>query len=335
MNNLKQEYLNYLEMLSGKREHSVSSFFRKATDYEKEYGKEIEKFNSEDVENFLKFYARTSPNSLSVYVSRLKKYYNYLADNKGITSLMQYTDIKYQDYKDLVEDSIYNSRLITREELYASIGKIVNPCDRLLLLLIFLGIKGDKNIELLNLKKSDIDLNSRHILVNGKHYNFDSTIESELRNTMNTDIYYMNNGQGDTLALQRKNRVHLVEQSDYIFRPIEPKLGLKRDMTTLTKLTSQSIQKRVLAILHHILDKPNMTLQTLYTSGVVQKLVDTSKVNGEMTNKEVREWIDANSISVTKQEVYKVYAQRLSEERASSTVVIGNPNQLKMECLHI
>ena len=312
MNELKKEYLNYLEKTTGKRDGCVVSFFRKANDFEIENNIEIEKFKEEeDIKNFLKFFSRTSPNSLSVCFSRLKKYYQYLYTHKGITSLVKYTNMKYADYKDFVSAEIYNSRIITREELYAQIGKIINPCDRLLLLLVFLGIKGDKNIELLNLKKSDVDLNSRRIRVNDHYFMIDSLIESEIRNTNNTHIYYMNNGQGDAVA-QRKNRVELLENSEYIFRPIENKLILKRDKTTLKKLTPQSIQRRVLGILHEVLGYPNMTLQTLYVSGVIQRLVDYTEATGEeMDNIEVRKWIDANGISVTKQEVYKLYYDRI------------------------
>ena len=313
MNELKKEYLNYLERTTGKRNNCIVSFFRKANDYEVENNIEIEKFKEEDIKNFLKFFSRTSPNSLSVCFSRLKKYYQYLYEHKGITSLLKYTNMKYADYKDFVSAEIYNSRIITREELYAQIGKIINPCDRLLLLLVFLGIKGDKNIELLNLKKSDVDLNSRRIRVNDHYFMIDSLIESEIRNTNNTHIYYMNNGQGDAVA-QRKNRVELLENSEYIFRPIENKLILKRDRTTLKKLTPQSIQRRVLGILHEVLGYPNMTLQTLYVSGVIQRLVDYTETTGEvMNNLEVRQWIDANGISVTKQEVYKLYCDRMNK----------------------
>ena len=328
MNELKKEYLKHLEIETGKSDNSIVSFFRKANDFEDYYKKEIEKFNQDDIKELLKFFAKTSPNSLAVYFSRLKKYYGYLYEYKGIKSLVNYIDMKYADYKDFVSADIYTSRIISREELYSCLGKIVNPCDRLLLLLIFLGVKGERNIDLLNLKKSDIDLNSRHILVNGKHYNFDATIESEIRNTINTNIYYMNNGRGETLAAQRKNRVELVENSEYIFRPIELKLNLKRDKSTLNKLTPQSIQKRVLAILHDILNKPNMTLQTLYVSGVIQKLVDYS--NGvEMTNKEVREWIDTQNISVTKQEVYKLYVERMKRLNPTDEMAYLNNNQLQ------
>lgn len=328
MNELKKEYLNYLEMQTGKSDNSIVSFFKKAGDFEVYYKKEVEKFNQEDIKELLKFFAKTSPNSLAVYFSRLKKYYGYLYEFKGITSLVNYIDMKYSDYKDFVSADVYTSRIIAKEELYASLGKIVNPCDRLLVLLIFLGIKGERNIDLLNLKKSDIDLNSRHILVNGKHYSFDATIETEIRNTNHTNVYYMNNGRGDTLAAQRKNRVNLLEDSEYVFRPIELKLNLKRDKSTLKKLTPQSIQKRVLAILHDILDKPNMTLQTLYVSGVIQKLVDYS--NGEeMTNKEVREWIDLQNISVTKQEVYKLYTERMKRVASNDDSVYIANNQIE------
>lgn len=328
MNNLKKEYLNYLEQTTGKKDNSIVSFFRKANDFEVEYNIEIEKFTEDDIKSFLKFFARTSPNSLSVYFSRLKKYYQYLYKEKNITSLMQYTNMKYADYKDFVATDVYNSRILTREELYSQIGKIINPCDRLLLLLIFLGIKGDKTVELLNLKKSDIDLTARRITVGNTYYAIDSLIESEIRNTINTHIYYMNNGQGDA-ATQRKNRVELIENSDYIFRPIENKLPLKRDVTSFKKLTPQSIQRRVLGILHHVLGYPNMTLQTLYVAGVIQRLADYTEATGEvLTNLEVRQWIDNNNISVTKQEVYKFYCDRISNSVApvGQNINISNNN---------
>ena len=127
MNELKKEYLNYLEKTTGKRDGCVVSFFRKANDFEIENNIEIEKFKEEeDIKNFLKFFSRTSPNSLSVCFSRLKKYYQYLYTHKGITSLVKYTNMKYADYKDFVSAEIYNSRIITREELYAQIGKPFN-----------------------------------------------------------------------------------------------------------------------------------------------------------------------------------------------------------------
>ena len=68
----------------------------------------------------------------------------------------------------------------------------------------------------------------------------------------------------------------------------------------------------MLGILHEVLGYPNMTLQTLYVSGVIQRLVDYTEATGEeMDNIEVRKWIDANGISVIKQEVYKLYYDRI------------------------
>ena len=44
MNELKKEYLNYLERTTGKRNNCIVSFFRKANDYEVENNIEIENF---------------------------------------------------------------------------------------------------------------------------------------------------------------------------------------------------------------------------------------------------------------------------------------------------
>ena len=87
----------------------------------------------------------------------------------------------------------------------------------------------------------------------------------------------------------------------------------EKSIESLKKLTPQSIQRRVLGILHEVLGYPNMTLQTLYVSGVIQRLVDHTEATGEvMDNLEVRRWIDANGISVTKQEVFKLYCDRVN-----------------------
>ena len=51
MNELKKEYLNYLERTTGKRNNCIVSFFRKANDYEVENNIEIEKFKEEDIKN--------------------------------------------------------------------------------------------------------------------------------------------------------------------------------------------------------------------------------------------------------------------------------------------
>lgn len=362
MNNLKKEYLEVLKNSRGEISPSLKSFFTKSCDFEREYNKEIERFDQEDIKNFLRFFAKTSPNSLSVYFSRLKKYYQYLAEHKGITSLTSHADMKYADYKDFVCANVYNSRIITREQLHEGLGKIANPCDRLLLLLIFAGIKGYGNQELLNLKESDVDFDRKVITVkrlvkvvdtenckiddNGKvtkkftylpevrEFEFDFRIETELRNTLITPVYLMKNGSGNMVA-RRRNRVDLIEKGDYIFKPIDSKLNLKRDKSTSMQLSSQSIQRRVLNITHNIMGYDNLTLQTLYISGVIQRLVDLTKETGSiMNNLEVRNWIKNQGINATKQEIYEAYRERIeAEARATDTTNVNDANQLSFNTI--
>lgn len=298
------------------------SFFNRLKEFEESYGISAEKFQDNDVKQMMKFFAHRNPSSLAVYFSLLKKYYKFISTTFNIGLNFDYTKINYKDYKDIVTTDTYLSKIITKEELENNIHKVSNHCDRLLLLLIFAGIKGDKNYELINLKKSDINWNEKYILVNGREVSFknETIIRKELEETIKEDKYSVSNGSlGDnTTKLQ-------MVSSAYVFRPFKEKRALKQDMQLYNQMTPQSIQRRVLELLQGAsvpngngeriiirknLNKPNMTLQSLYLSGVLHRLIQyTNKVNNgvELTNKEVREWVDNNNISITKQELIVMY----------------------------
>lgn len=313
MNDEKKFYLEFLQDELDK-EHggtkkvskSLVSFFRRLTDFEDEYHKMVEDFDNADILALLQFLAKKSPNSLAAYFSMLKKYYQYLYNTRG---LRNECNLKYSDFRDLVNKDIYYSRIITKEELYSNIHHVVNSCDRLLLLLIFAGIKGEGNWELINLRKSDIDFKNHIIHVKGRDVKMDNVIERELRMALSMNVYYMSNGEGDI----RKITVDLVD-SEYVFRPIEEKIALKRDKATLNQLTSQSIQRRVLKLLQQVLNRQNMTLQTLWTSGVLNSLIEYSiKNNIELSNSETRDWLANKGYSTTKQEIYVMYKEMLAK----------------------
>ena len=323
MLNEKTLYINHLQDSLNKETNgakkvspSLKSFFRRLSDFEEEYGKEVEEFDNNDILALLHFLAKKSPNSLAAYFSMLKKYYQYLHVHRDIRTECS---LKYSDFKDLVTKDVYYSRIIPKDELYSNLHRIVNACERLLLRLIFAGIKGEGNWELINLKKSDIDLRNQVIHVKGRTVKMDATIEREVRMTMAMDAYYMSNGEGEI----RKITVNLIE-SDYLFRPIEEKMALKRDRATLKQLTPQSIQRRVLKLLQQILNRPNMTLQTLYTSGILNSLVEYSiKHNTVLSNLEVREWLEERNYSTTKQEIFVMYKEMLTRVQANNQTTLN------------
>ena len=55
-----------------------------------------------------------------------------------------------------------------------------------------------------------------------------------------------------------------------------------------------------------------MTLQTLYTSGILNSLVEYSiKHNTVLSNLEVREWLEERNYSTTKQEIFVMYKEQV------------------------
>ena len=303
MSRIKEDFLNN-QMENGYSIGATRTIMKKITAFEKAYNKDIEDFNKDDMLYMLLAFTRNSINSISVYLSTIKKYHGYISNYYGIHSLEFVMDMKIGDIRDLFANERIND-VITREELMKDIHKIKNAMDRAIILLIFDGVKGDKLSDVLNIKKDDIDFNKKRIHIDNRIYNVSEETIKELREAIDTDIYEMEKSKTGNIR-----KVELIE-SEYIFRRSKIVKTKREEAEISPIITHQTAQKRLLKLISTYIEKPNMTLNSIYKSGALHKLLEHSKKEKKMlSNTEVRKWIDNSSYEITKQEIYDLYRKR-------------------------
>lgn len=292
----KNEFIHKYKYTKNK---TIASAVKNIERYELHISKDLSTFTLEDIRNLFIFIQTSSIGSCSLYVTLMKKYYNFLSKYGIINNSL--FGIKTRYFADALTKQPV-AKIITKKELQDNISKIPNPVDRLPLLLIFNNIKGENYSELTNLKKQDVNFNNSTIKVNNRIVSLDTFTMEQIKETIITNKYHyrdtVNSHTGDLVLVD----------NDYLLRPIASKEGLKKlNKNEKGRLTQQAIQKRMLSNIKLVSEK-DITVHNLYVSGILHQLLEYSKAEDRiLTNKEVRDWVSKHNYSITKQELYNLY----------------------------
>lgn len=154
-------------------------------------GKDICNFTRPEIEEYFICLRAKSKERISVTNSILKEYKMWANEVTGIC----YDDTPYfdtysvEDFKRFISKSVLENKYIGEETLKSYINEIYNPCDQLLLELLYTGVKGKQLSEIIDLHVNQIDGNVLN-LSSGRKLEVDSSIIELIYETNNTYVYY-------------------------------------------------------------------------------------------------------------------------------------------------
>lgn len=282
IDDLKKWYLNFLGE-NFIKENTITCYermFRRIADFENIIDKKLENFNDKDLVSFLRYLGTSSEYVIESYISLIKNFLAFANDNnKGDLSIDFSRALSTDNLKLYVDLEKNDNKYVTRKELLSKLNKAVDVSDKALVLCVFEGIRGKNNIDLANLKKTDIDFENREITISNEDGQTTYSISEELAyyltmtcNATEYEYYAGNNPE--------KKCKELLD-SEYVFRPFSNYIdnknvqnSVERGSVTGLSISTQTITRRLLSTLKEYCGLYYVTVSTLYTSGIYQKIFD-------------------------------------------------------------
>lgn len=182
--------------------------------------------------------------------------FNYFSTLKGLDAVVKYVDKTTELHK-----------YISYDELLELQNLCVNAQDIVIPELLFIGIKGEEAVELLNLKKTDI-LPNKIILPNREIGITDRTYEI-IENAINETVYLKGNGEAVSNA-----KSDVINPGEFILRPSKP--------NNYGQLGYAAFQSRVIKIKTYF-DNPYLTPTNIWISGMIHLGKQIKSQKSELT----------------------------------------------------
>lgn len=218
--------LNYIEYIKQRNETKTFELYKKLIDKLDEYEeyKGVLARNMTKID-FLNFFTMLNSSSLSVlftYKSAINSYLIYDSDIQQFTmGILELAKITPDELISCINKNAESMQFITEEEYYKILrGDKGNWQDKLVLVLLWNGIKGERNFdEILNLKNEDVDLKNHSIYVNNRVVKLDTDLELEIiKNAMEEKVYIKTSidseGIENQSPLDYKDGIYLVKATD-------------------------------------------------------------------------------------------------------------------------
>jgi len=147
------------------------ALFRKTEPFEEALQKDVSNFVRKDIEMMFIGFNSGATTSLSVYLSMLSTYTNWVCMNDmSADNINHYEEFSFKDLDQYVNQYIYDKRFLTREDVLEIIRDVPYVQDKFTVLGLFEGLGGENYCELTELKPEDINKNGRFNLVTGKNF---------------------------------------------------------------------------------------------------------------------------------------------------------------------
>lgn len=257
---------------------NYENFLYKVQSIENSMGnnREIFEYNLGEFLTFLGILGCASQESLATHLSLIKTYKEF-AILEGIVpkESLAFTDnLKFSALKEFTDSQKTMTRHITETEFKDLLDMLVCYQDKALFALIFEGINGIANQDIINIKINDVDFENKiintplsSIPVSNELLDIIKKSQKETLYSNNNDIYTMN---------------FELNESDYIIRPTKAYLNKPLTIADMKKngyngehVLTNIISTRFYRVMSSLGDRrfEYVTINTLYNSGIISRVV--------------------------------------------------------------
>lgn len=248
----------------------------------KYFGEDYSTIKKSDIDTFfVKMTKNSNYTTAKGYVSVL----NRLFREKNIDITMSISDYD-------IKEKTQTKGIYSLDEVEYAINNLINPIDKFIVLAIYNGITGNRYSELLNLKRTDIDLKNSTICVGGKTIVMDKLFKKITIDALNQTEYAYLTTNGDIKYYEFNLN------SEYVLRT-KP---LKRNRNGLEPIGFEGFKTRFKNIVKSI--DLETTVSTLEKSGYIHKL---REIKENWTAEEMRGFIKDNKINVDCTNLLRLY----------------------------
>lgn len=260
-------------------DNSIILMEKKLNNYFKDGMKNITKKDIDEF--FLEITKNSTYTTAKGYISKLNHIFK--KNNIGLT-------LSINDYE--IKDRNQPKGIYSKDEVEVAVENLINPIDKFIIMAIFYGINGDKNVEIINLKKSNIDFKNSTINIAGKTIHMDETLKKITIDALNQQEYVYLTSDGDTKYYD------LNTSSEYVIKS-KP---LKRNKNGLEPMGVEGFKTRFKNVVASI--GLETTIGTLEKSGYIEKMYSIKK---DWKVEEVRELTRTEKMNVEGYNLLRLY----------------------------
>jgi integrase len=270
--------LKFMENYSEGTKKILERLFKISYILEAEYEKDLYSFNREELRRLGYEYRPKSTYSSRVYIAWLQKYIDW-AIEEGYHNGINPLELVSTEWKEQFVVKV--KKYWTKFEIDSIFTKLENYQDIVIASLLFNGVRGKGNSEILNLKKQDIDADNNRLHVvdedGGERWVYvdDSCIQYCLK-AYNETEYEKKNGDPDP---EIRSRMGQLVENEYIVRSVKTR-------TTHFDKAEKNIVHRRLSAIAKLIDEPNFTPINLYHSGMLYLASELYKTTGKLEKEE-------------------------------------------------
>lgn len=283
-------------------------------DAEDFYSKDIFNFTYDQLEDTFRSLQAVSFGAINRIASCIRKYIEWAVSKGYVPNKIDIMDFFAGDnLLKYVNKKAIKGSICTREEMYAFCDALVNPIDRIPILLAFEGIKGPDLTEMLTLRYTDIDESTGEVrltaiftdetrLPNGKAVEKKTIRERTvflcersidiIMEAKDENVYYKKNG----LATNMVQTCSIVPSDFVIKKTNNSNLDGKGDKVRNSEVSQGYVESKVTRIFKpkignnglivddaFITTAPFMNLNNLFKSGIFSMLNDIEQEKGEIS----------------------------------------------------
>lgn len=251
--------------------------FRKSREIEEKFGKDLAKFDKEELEEFLYFIKPSTLNSVTAQLSLINSYQRWAKKKGHRLSDLPLEETSEQYKRQFIVEK--TGRYLAKKELYKDIRLLKNPQDQIVMLLLFYGISGKSSNEIIGLRIEHCDLENRIIHVpdvddNPRDIEIDEFTADILRSAINQKVYFKNNGK---MVTGKAPRVAQLAETGYVVKPI------KTNVKKFGEVKHNIIVNRI-ETFKEATNRANVTPLTIVQSGDIYEVFKEYKEKGIIDN---------------------------------------------------
>lgn len=161
---IKKRYIAEKENSTTVDKHYLPNLFKKCEPFEQKLDKDVCNFTTREIENMMKTINFSSFESIGVANSSLSQYTMWcMKQGLVFDSQNHYLELNRPRLAELVNKTVQNMRIVTREKVLDWCFEMPNPSDQFIMLGLFEGIKGQDFCEFTMMRNEDVHLESRTI----------------------------------------------------------------------------------------------------------------------------------------------------------------------------
>ena len=164
--------------------------FEKVSAMEHELNKDVSNFSLYEIKEYYKMLNIATVESLYVMNSQFSLYTQWcLQQNLVKDNQNHFLEMTKENFYDCVNKALFDSKVITKEEILSWVDDLINAKDKFIFLALFEGIRGDNYCEIVKLRPEDIDGNTL-TLCTGRKVDVSSKLISIANDCIEETKYY-------------------------------------------------------------------------------------------------------------------------------------------------